>query len=347
MLSQLVAQTFNISLEVLTGCRYSCAGCTVEKNFAPLDISEKDTDDLIALIHSLKDDGFRLLEYRVGPTDIISADNGFAALDHRLSREFGKLYKALNLNMAMLDTKGFEELAALVEDVIPGKKLSVTIPMSLKNTRNTKYLAELKKRILYFKSLLPTVDFNRVYLALNVGEDTLKHLSTESYDHAHDLDLGVGIVVEFPFNHSRKGFGNLLVAEEFKADLTEFIDFMKTRVNTKSFRPLQPAVLEGFEFTYRGGELYSVPVVVENLPVFHPKFLLPRPWNAATVYGYKEEAYYSNLEKYVVHPTCGDCCFLDHCARGDVHRIMELIGTDKCLTDSKNQLQYYHVESPS
>lgn len=336
--------SFNITLEVLTGCRYSCAGCTVEKNFAPLDVSESDTDDLVGMLDDLIADGYRLLEFRVGPTDIISADNGFPALRHRLTREFGKRYKALNLNMAMLHNEGMVELAEILDEVIPGKMLSVTIPVTLKNTRNNKYISELKKRVLYFKGLLKNVDFNRVYLTLNVGEDNLKHLSTENYDHAHELDLGVGIVVEFPFAHSRKGFNNLLVVEEFKADLTEFITFMKTRVNTRSFRPLQPAILEGFEFTYRGGLLYSVPVVVENLPLFHPMFELSRPWTAARIYEHRETPYYDSLEQYIDHPECGDCMFLDHCARGGVHQIMNLIGTDKCLTDSKNRWEYFHPE---
>ena len=344
MLSQQISMSFNISLEVLTGCRYSCAGCTVEKNFAPLDVSEKDTDDLVVMLDDLIADGYRLLEFRVGPTDIISADNGFPALKHRLTREFGKRYKALNLNMAMLHDEGLVELAEILDEVIPGKLLSVTLPITLKNTHNDKYIGELKKRVLYFKGLLKTVNFNRIYLTLNVGEENLKHLSTESYDHAHELDLGVDLVVEFPFAHSRKGFGNLLVVDEFKADLVEFVDFMKTRVNTRGFRPLQPAILEGFEFTYRGGLLYSVPVVVESLPMFHPMFVVDRPWTAQSIYAYKEQHYYNNLETFLEHPECGDCMFLDHCARGDVHRIMNLIGTDKCLTDSKNRWEYFHPE---
>lgn len=345
MFSKRISQSFNLSLEILKGCGYSCPGCTVEKNFAPVDIPEEDTQAILALVENLQQNDFRLLEFKVGPTDIISSDNGHAALSHPLVVGLSKYYKALNINLAMLHTTGLVELAKLLDDLMPGKKLSVTIPMTLGNLTNPKYMALLKNHIAYFQTLLKRVDFNRVYAGFNIIEENLKDLTIERYELAHEMDLGnVGIVVEFPFAHSRQGFDNLLVLDRFRRDLFQYTEFAKARVNTKSFRPLQPAILEGFEFTYRAGGLYSTPVLVENLPIFHPDFELPKPWTVDSVLTYKEHRYYDNLVEFAEHPECGNCCFLDACARGDVHRVMKLVGRDDCLTGTKNRWDLILVE---
>lgn len=344
MFSKRISQSFNLSLEILKGCGYSCPGCTVEKNFAPVDIPEEDTQAILALAKEFSQNGWRLLEFQVGPTDIISSDNGHAALGHPLVVGLSKYYKALNINLAMLHTTGLVELAKLLDDLMPGKKLSVTIPMTLGNLTNPKYMAVLKNNIAYFRSLLKKVDFNRVYANFNVVTENLKDLTVENYELAHTMDLGVYVVVEFPFAHSRQGLDNLLVLDRFRRDLFQFTEFAKTRVNTQTFRSLQPAVLEGFGFTYRAGGLYSTPVLVENLPIFHPDFELTKPWTVDSVLSYKEHRYYDNLVEFSEHPECGDCCFLDHCARGDVHRIMKLAGRDDCLTGTKNRWDLILVE---
>ncbi|MOA01221.1 hypothetical protein D3C78_1206130 [compost metagenome] len=137
---------------------------------------------------------------------------------------------------------------------------------------------------------------------------------------------------------------NLLVLDRFRRDLHYFTEFIKERANTKSFRPLQPAVLSGIEFTYRAGSLYSTPVLVENLPIFHPDFELPKPWSASELMSFLENRYYDNLIEFADHPECGNCCFLDNCARGDVHRIMKLVGRDTCLTGTKNRWDLILVE---
>ncbi|MNU61449.1 hypothetical protein D3C71_506560 [compost metagenome] len=345
MFSKRISQSFNLSLEILVGCKFSCPGCTVDKNYAPLVLPEEDTQALLSLVDSLQKEDFRLLEFKVGPTDLVSSDNGHAALTHPLVVGLSQYYKALNINLALLHTDGLVELAELLDDLMPGKKLSVTIPLTLGNITKPKYMALLKEHVTYFKSLLKKVDFNRVYANFNIIEENLKDLTIAQYEAAHEMDLGdVGIVVEFPFTHSRLGFDNLLVQDQFRRDLFQYTEFAKARVNTRSFRPLQPAILEGFEFTYRAGKLYSTPVLVENLPIFDPAFELPKPWTTESVLTYKEHRYYDNLVEFADHPACGDCCFLDHCARGDVHRVMKLVGRDDCLTGTKNRWDLILVE---
>lgn len=339
MFSERVSQTFNLGLEVLKGCGYSCAGCTVEKNFAPFDMSDEDTADLEALLVDLKANDFRLLELKLGPTDITSADNGFQVLRHPSFRKIAAHFKVLTINMAMLHDRHLEEVAELMDELMPGKFVNVGTPITLKNICNDKYVAMLKDRLMRFKGMMKKAEFSRLYATINIEESNLAQFNDEAFKKIRFMDFGEGIhkVIEFPFVAARQGFDNILNAERFKRDLKVFTDFAKERANTVEFVPLIPGNKEGYEYTYRGGSLYSTIVLVENLTIYKDNFKLAKPWTAESVITDRQEAYYRNLEKYSAHPECGDCCFLDSCSRCDVQRLMEETGSEKCLIDMKNR----------
>ncbi|MNZ38863.1 hypothetical protein D3C78_563470 [compost metagenome] len=339
MFSERVSQTFNLGLEVLKGCGYSCAGCTVEKNFAPFDMSEEDTNDLLALLADLKSKDFRLLELKLGPTDITSADNGFQVLRHPSFRKIAEQFKVLTINMAMLHDRNLEEIAALVDEIMPGKFVNVGTPLTLKNACNDKYIEILKDRLARFQGMLKKAEFSRLYVTVNVEAGNLAQFTKEAFHKLRFMDFGSGIekVIEFPFVAARQGFDNIIAAEQFKRDLTTFINFAKERVDSLEFITIIPGNKEGYEYTYRGGNLYSTIVLIENLTIYKDNFKLNKPWTADSLIADREEAYYGNLEKYSDHPECGDCCFLDSCSRCDVQRLMEEVGSDKCLMDMKNR----------
>lgn len=349
MFSDRVSQTFNLGLEVLKGCGFSCVGCTVEKNFAPVDISEEDTSAILGLLEDLKQSDFRLLELKIGPTDITSADNGFAVLEHPAIKKIADYYKVVTINMAMLNERNFIEVAERLDELAGGKYVNIGIPITLKNACNEKWMAILKERIAYFRSLLKKAKFTRIYVTINIEEENLDLFTDESYTTIRNMDFGEGFekVIEFPFVHVRKGFENLMVAEQFKRDLKRFSDFVKTKIGTYEAVPLVPGFKEGFEYTYRTGSIYSTIVLVENLTIFKDSFKLPKPWTAKAVIEDRENSYHRILMEYSSHPECGTCCFFDNCARCDVQRLMEETNSAHCLIEMHNRwdLAIYEGES--
>ena len=339
MFSEKVSQSFNLGLEVLKGCGYSCAGCTVAKNFAPFDMSEEDTDNIISLLEDLKSKGFRLLELKLGPTDISSADNGFQVLMHPNFRKIAQYFKVLTINMAMLHDRHLEELAEILDELMPGKYINVGTPITMKNILNEKYVDMLKDRLGRFQRMMKKAQFTRLYATVNIDAKGLEEFTDESFRTLRFMDFGSGIhqVIEFPFVAARQGFDNLIAAGQFKRDLLVFCDFVKARANTAEFVPLIPSAKDGYEYTYRGGSLYSTIVLIENLTLFKDSFKLAKPWTAENVIADRQEAYYRNLEKYSTHPECGDCCYLDRCSRTDIQRLMEETGSTTCLMDMRNR----------
>lgn len=342
MFGERVSQTFNLGLEVLTGCAFSCLGCTIEKNRAPFEMDEVDSKAILDLLVDLKEQDFRLLELKIGPTDITSSDNGMAVLQHPTIKEIAKMYRVITINMSMLNDTGLVELAEALDELAPGKYVNVGIPFTLKNVCNSKYMNMIKVRVAYFRSLLKRAKFTRIYATLNVEENNLEQFTDEAYTRLRDFDFGDGFdkVIEFPFVKARSNLRDIVTADKLKRDIKHFAAFVKTKVHTHEFVQLIPGDKEGYEFTYRDGKLYSTIVLIENLTVFEDGFALSKPWSADTVIGNRMDSYNNILTKYSDHPECGDCCYFDNCARCDVQSLMEVTNSNTCLIDMKNRWDY-------
>lgn len=350
MMTDLAAYTVNFNLEIMAGCGYNCLGCTVDKNSASTQI-DPGLHDLLPLLEDIRHNDWRLQELKLGPTDLITAENGFAILKDPLFAEIVSHFNLLSINLAMLHDHRLEELATHLERLIPGKYLMVGTPVTLKNMMNRKYMAQLRERFARFKAMLPTVTFTRIYMTINVDMETLAQFTDESFEAIRRSDLTEFDSVEFVFTDVRRGFENIIVAEQFKRTTKMFSDFVLDREKrvegSHVFTRLVPRAEEGFEFTYRTGDLYSTINMVETLTVFSDRYKIPKPWSLKSLIGFREEQYADNLIRYVEHPECGDCCYLDNCARNNIPLLMEETRADKCLFDIKNRWEpACHLENP-
>lgn len=341
-----VSQSFNLGLEVLKGCGYSCAGCTVEKNAAGFEVPEDDARELLGLLADLKANDWRLLELKIGPTDIITSENGFAVLQNPVIREIISHFKVISLSSAMLYDDKLPELAAILDDVAPGKHINMGVPFTLHNVGNEKFMGIMKTRLAYFKNLMTKAAFSRLYATVNIEDGNLAQFSDEAFSRLRNYDFGNGIhkVIEYPFVNARKGFDNILHAEAFKRDVMRFSEFVKTKVNTPEFVPLIPKVKDGYEYTYRTGKLYSTIVMVDNVTVYNDRFELPKPWTGQAVIDDRETTYINNLITYSQHAECGDCCFLDNCCRCDIPRLMDEVHSSTCLFGMKNRWEFMALD---
>lgn len=328
---------FNLTLEILEGCGHNCNNCAVDKSFQPLAIPEEDVTDLLAMVDSLQAFGLRPFEYTLGATDIITASNGMASLEHPLVTGLAERFTSLVVSLALLNDRGLAELAQQVDQVIPEKNFRLIVPATIANLQKPKYLKMLKARIEYLRDALQSATFYRLYLTINaIGEDIT--LFTPELDrYIAELDLGVHMVVDYSFAHSRKGLENLLMVDKLKRDVAQYIDAVQQQVGSGHARYLIPDVRDGIELLYRDRQLYYVPILLEKFPIFNEQFVIPKPWTAETVLAFKEQLYVENLTTGAAHPTCGDCCYLDNCSRGDPRTVMRYIGYDHCIINMKNR----------
>lgn len=340
MMTDPAAFTVNLNLEVTTGCAYSCPGCTVDKDGANMTV-DPEIRDLLDLAREVNASGWRTQELKIGPTDMISAGNGFALLRDPLIKELMSHFNLLSIALAMLNDNGLQELADILEEMMPGKYLMVGTPVTLKNLMNEKYMNILRDRFARFRGMLKTITFNRVYVNINVDEDSLKQFNDKTFDAITNIGLGDFDSIEFVFVDVRRGFDNIMNAERFKRVTREFAHFVLEREKrvegSRVFSRLVPRSDEGFEFTYRTGQLYSTINIVETLTLFNENNAIAKPWTMDRLIEFRTDQYANNLMRYVDHPECGDCCYLDNCARNNIQVLMEEVNSDKCLFDIKNR----------
>lgn len=336
---------FNLTLEILKGCGYSCQDCAIDKSITSDFIGDGDEERLISLVDSMKEQGYRLHEFTLGPTDIISSKSGIDILDRPIIKQLAERYSSLTVALALLFDTDLVLFAQKVDALMAGKKFRLIVPTTLKNAGNVKYMEMIRQRIKVIKDNLHQTEFKLVYLTINMVNASAENFSLETNRVAQGVDLGVETLVEYVFPHSRSGFDNLVNRSKFLHDFRSYTDGMKECKDTTANRYLIPTISDSLEATYHKGELYYTPVLMEKFPLFHESFIIPRPWTSDTIIDRKADQYHDVLLNYS-DSTCGDCCFFDHCARGDTQLIMNHIGLDECLLDMKNRWDLNPITNP-
>ena len=327
----------NLTLEILRGCDYMCSDCTVDKGHLPIDVSEEDTRDLLALIDDFDNGLYTKLEYTIGPTDMVSADNGLASLEHPLIVGLSERFNNTVFPLAMLTDNGLLELCKRVDETLAGKNFVINVPATIKNLRNAKYLEMLSKRIDLIKSNVHKAIFYRVNLNINIMQDNVEKFTAEENVYMTSIQFSVHTAIEYGFGHSRKGLSNILTVEELKHDIKSFSTDAQGLVDSVHNIFLVPRAYEAVEMVYRDGKLYYLPILFERFPMFLDMFEIPKPWTADKVHEFKETVSEQNLLHFAKSPVCGDCCFLAKCVRGDVLTVARILNNDECMIDMKNR----------
>lgn len=331
-MSELVkSRGFNITLEILQGCKYNCAGCMVDKNFdpGPFDL---DGPGLLSLVDEMSGAGYDLTEFTVGPVDIISSRVGLDILDHPLISSLVSRYNGMVLPLALLSDAGLPELCQKLNVVLAGKQIKVAVPFPISSIRNEKHIDIIRDRVRYIIDHMPKVKFELLYLTVNMVGDLVTMLNDELDKEIHLIDFGVRRLVEYVFPHSRKGFDDIINRQAFLRSFSSFSEMVKGNRSRYLIKPLD----DSLEVTYRAGKLYYTPTLIEKFPLFSNEYVISRPWELSGVEALEQDLYINELTHRVEHPVCGDCIHLDRCARGDIHLIMTHLNYNECLVNIKN-----------
>ena len=338
---------FNLTLEILQGCKYNCIGCMVDKDYEPLIPFDQDTDKILEMVDRLKADGYRTREFTIGPTDVISSRSGAMIFEHRLIKGLAERFDSVVIPLALLSTEGLEELCAKVNVLMKGKSFTLATPFHVKSAFNEKHHALLRRMVKFIQSRLTDVKFELLYLTVNMIGPAIERFDVAHNRQLRDLDFGVRKLVEFVFPHARKGFDNLIHRSAFISDFHQFSDVIQQCKDTDLNRHLIKPADDSYEVTYRDGKMYYTPTLIEKFPIFSQQYELEEPWTVETLEIFKDNLYLDNLIKFAANPVCGSCCHLHRCAQGDVHAIMRSIESEDCLVSMYNNWDAMPCKVPS
>lgn len=329
-------QAFNLTLEILQGCKYQCVGCMVDRDFDPGPF-DNDRERLISLVDQMADEGYRLREFTVGPVDVIASKAGIEILDHPLVKDLAQRYESIVLPLALLSDDGLEELCAKVNVLMAGKSFTLATPFPLKSTYNQKHQDLVKRRVDFVISHLPDVKFELLYLTVNMTGDSVRDFTPQANQDLHELDFGVRRLVEYVFPHVRRGFDDLVNRQLFLNEFGRFCDVIQECRDTPYNRYLIKPITDSLELTYRQGELFYTPTLIEKFPIFDKQFVLDEPWSPLSIEEFYERQYINELVKWSSDDLCKSCPHLNRCSRGDVHAIMSHLSVGDCLVNMRNK----------
>lgn len=336
MLNQPQSPAFNLTLEILQGCKYNCVGCMVDKDYEPLIPFDQDTDKILEMVDAMKAEGYRTREFTIGPVDVISSKTGDSIFDHRLIKGLAERFESVVIPLALMNDDGLAELCAKVNVLMKGKSFTLATPFQLKSTDNPKHVDLIKRRVMFIQASLPDVKFELLYITVNMIGDAVDAFDVALNRRLHDIDFGVRRLIEFVFPHPRKGLDNLLMQNLFKRNFGHFCDVIKQCKNTDLNRHLIKPADDSYETTYRDGRLYYTPTLIEKFPIFDPMFEITSPWTLEKIELFKMDLYLDSLVKYSSSGPCSKCCNLSKCAEGDVHSIMTHLNDSTCLVSLYN-----------
>ncbi len=350
-------KSVSLIFEMLNGCGMGCAGCRIQKD-DDLGPSVDQILHLHGLFKDLKTLGVELKEIEIAPTDILSAGNTWSLLQNDHLLEFLNEFSLLSISASMVhaDQSRYQELATALKNLKVSEKLRLIIPIEMNHVFNDKYLQRIKNNLEVVNTALP----NGIYsTALNVIFDEafvknpLKKFSyDELFSRVNDLVIQPDFEkfntrVDFVFHHGRVPFTDdsqraLYLNKSFLKSLVELNhhyhrDYQKRHgIKAGEVPAFVKFDVEHEELVYHQGKLYVRPIINDRATVFDQKLLYAKPWSAQGLQEHLTSRFNDNLIKGVEFEDCSNCPHLPQCAARYTQDLMQIAGTQQCITFLKD-----------
>lgn len=344
-----VNKLIDFTMEIASGCRHNCSGCMVEKedNRFP---NMEDFDRIDAMLSSFEDAELEMLNFILGPTDILSSENKDAILEHPRIKSIAQRFLKTTLNCAFLDPKPavYEKLARQVEALIPNGLLKFTVPFEVRHIDNPVYIDGIRKRVAYFESCLKTVKITRVYSVVNF-EESIANDAKRGFTLTHDIltrayhvDLHPTSHSDFILPHGRDSLRDPVNRERFLTSLHHLngllIESRKAaNARNEHFEIVELQMNEGedWDVVYRNGEMYVPPFIVEAFSSFEPEHRVDGPWSFENIFAQEEEGMFECITLAQSNGVCDGCEFVAKCAERGVQKVMEITNAQTCISTAR------------
>ncbi len=329
----------DINLEVLSGCKWKCTGCRINKDDANGFIGN-DFRRLMDLFQDLKDNNHVLINLAVGATDFMSARN----TDEILNKDIIPMmdyFRNLVLNSTFLaDHEVVRYWANKLKPILSGRRVKWTVPLEPKHLRNEKYLNGIKEKIKLFESIIPNCEFGHVYNIVNLHEYQKEHDPLYQF---HDFSKYFNQI--WPEGHL-----DLVISEgrlpltipENKKKVLHLIKYLNLLFEKAVIEEKSQEVnfnygkrYEGYDkdYVYKNGNLYSTVFLGEPLIVYEDDAGLGADtvWNYNTIVEFENRMMVDSL-KYIEKTTeCAGCEYASNCVGRGMHYLMEKLDYKDCL----------------
>lgn len=346
-----INKKLDFTMEIANGCRHSCSGCTIDKdnNNFPTD---EEFDRLEALIDDLETSDVEMLNFIIGPTDILTSSNKEQIFTDPRIRQIANRFLKVTLNCTFLDPNPevYKWLAEQVENLIPNGLLKFTVPFEVRHIDNPTYIERIKNTVAYFESLLTTVKITRIYSIVNfeeaIANDYIRGftMTQDIVRRAFNIDLHPTSHTDFLLPHGRESLRDPNNQERFLISIHHLNDLLiqaydHSLEENEIFGIVELDVAEGedWDLVYRNGELYLPPFIVEAFTSFEPEFIVQGPWTFNNIFQQDQEGILEASLLAESNGICGGCEFIGKCAERGMQQIMEITKSDRCISAASHR----------
>lgn len=326
---------YDLTLDVFSGCAYSCTGCTVKKEIS----TEGLLGDLVKLktmLDEMVGDGVYLYQVTLGPTDITTASNIDELIENQTLMEIVGKFEKLNINTTLLSRNRvvLDKLAIFIDQAMGNGKVKLKIPIELDKMRNQRYVAKIRDSVQYLKSRLATANLERVYLIINYMDDIVYHpghkpgiLDVDLIKGFYDLQIHTDVDFDFNLPHIRNGVSDLIKNNKFHSTLVKMVDHSRKISNdlTRDY--------DGYSYGlfYSEGLLTFAPIASGYTYVKDKHFTILPPWTAENIERQMTEAITAQLIPKSETLNCMGCDHLMSCVQRSVLLLKEAMSESRCM----------------
>lgn len=340
----------SLSLEILKGCQFKCAGCHVDKD-GHKTMTIGDAAEVSIWLDSMVKEGNYLPTIAfVAPTDFLTASNTLEILISPGSRNLLSQFRRLSLQTTYLNLDNAEEIVRILRLYYSHMELELNFIIEPAHLGNLDYLKKIQKARQKFHDLLdwqmPVLSF----CILNVydydgikGGDAKRILRDYKILHDRIKDL-FGCTIDFNFSMLRNSWwGNEDVEKAIKSISNVFDEGIASEFGQSlrfSFGNLDDSRIEK-HYNWHDGWLFASPMVYERIASFHERLRL-RPYLHSGEGSplkrtelFEQQLIVDQYESSKTKPDCKDCDYLGSCVERGILTFMDMHEIKNCIIAKK------------
>ena len=342
-----IEKLIDFTLEVTNGCQYNCSGCSVDKegNSWP---SDSDFGRIEYLVDDLAKNDFKPMNLAIGPTDIMTSVNRDQILGSDMVKNLAKKFLKTSINCAFLDPfdENYISMGKKLNWLLEGGIVKFVIPFEAFHIDNKEYINRIRRRRDLVLSQMPNVKHHKTYLVINYETSSI-------YDKENNTNITEDLILKVYESELIGDFNTDIVLPQTRANLREpevSSAFLKA---THKLKTTMAAARKKYGYTveiaetmthegkdwdifYKAGKLYMTPFLLEGLACFDEKFEVTSDWTFDGLYSYYVDGLVSQIDWALNNEDCSSCQFVGMCAERGIHTLMQVVGTNKCISPAKN-----------
>jgi hypothetical protein len=342
-----INKLIDFTLEVTNGCRYSCTGCSIDKdgNSWPTDA---EFDKIFKLVDDLAVNEFRPMNLQIGPTDIMTSVNRDLVLQSPEIKQLSKKFLKTAINCAFLDPfpENYVKLGQQLNWLLEGGLVKFVVPFEAYHIDNKEYVDRIRRRIDLTLQHMPSVKHTKTYLLINYETSSIydkennTNITEELIFKTYQSPVLDGLTADIILPHTRTDLRLEHNSREFYTAVMKLKEYV-TKARNKYGQAVDVAELlphEGkdWDIFYKAGKLYMTPFLLEGLASFDREYEVPEPWTFEALYDHHIYGYLQQLDWATDNHNCRDCQLVSECAERGIHTLMKISGIADCISPVKN-----------